>query len=326
MSDTAAAGVLARDGRGRTAAMLVLAAGVLVAASSSILVRYAQQAGLSSLVISAGRMSIAVLLLTPLVLWRARAELRRLAGRDWATGVAAGAFLAAHFATWISSLEYTSVASSAALVTTNPIWVGIASWMFLRERIARPAIVGIALSIAGSLAILVGDAPGAGGKAPLLGNLLALAGAVAVSGYFLIGRSLRDRVSLLAYVWIAYGAAAMFLVGAALVETGLAEAGFATAAAPSVGGAGLPVVSMALGWLCIAGLAIGPQLLGHTAFNWSLRRLSATFVALSILGEPLGSALFAWLLFGEGVSGTQAVGFALLLGGIVVASLGERRR
>ena len=324
MPGGATVGAPAGGMQGRAGAMLVLAAGVLIAASSSIMVRYAQQAGLSSLLISAGRMTIAVLLLTPLVLWKARAELQRLAGRDWMIGAAAGAFLAAHFATWISSLEYTSVASSAALVTTNPIWVGIASWLFLRERIARPAVIGIGLSIAGSLAILLGDAPGAGSEAPLLGNLLALAGAVTVSGYFLIGRSLRDRVSLLAYVWIAYGAAALFLVGAALVEAGWAVQAAGAGFGPELG-SGLAATSVTVGWLCVLGLAIGPQLLGHTAFNWSLRRLSATFVAISILGEPLGSAFFAWLLFGEGVSGTQAVGFALLLCGIVVASLAERR-
>lgn len=303
--------------------MAVLAAGVLIAATSSILIRYAQQAGLSSLTISAGRMGLAVLLLTPLVAWRARAEVARLARRDWGIGIAAGAFLAVHFATWISSLEYTSVASSAALVTTNPIWVGLASWLILREPPARAAAIGIALSMAGSLAILLGDAPGAGGKAPLLGNALALAGAVAVSGYFLVGRTLRHRVSLLVYIWIAYGAAALLLIVAAVTEA-VAAMGAASVASSAPDPAALALAPW-IGWLCVAGLAVGPQLLGHTAFNWSLRRLSATFVAVSILGEPLGSAFFAWLLFGEGISATQSVGFALLLAGIVVASLAERR-
>lgn len=299
---------------GRGTACAVLAAGVLVAATSSILIRWAQQAGMPSLLIAAGRMGFAVLLLTPLVLARVGRELRALPGRDWGIAAVAGLFLAAHFGTWISSLQYTSVASSAALVTTNPIWVGLASVLLLKERLPRAALLGIGLSLAGSLAILLGDADagGAPSPAPMLGNLLALAGAVTVSGYFLTGRVLKARVSLLAYVWIAYGTAALALLAAAALAGDLPSVASLAAWSP-------------LAWLCVLGLALGPQLLGHNAFNWSLRRLSATFVAVSILGEPIGSALFAWLLFGEGISAAQAAGFALLLAGIVVASRGEGR-
>jgi drug/metabolite transporter (DMT)-like permease len=223
-------------------------------------------------------------------------------------------FLAAHFVTWITSLEYTSVASSAALVTTNPVWVGLATVFLFRERLARQTVVGIAISLLGCLLIIAVDAgaaeavPEAGNaRQPLLGNSLALVGALGVSAYLLTGRSIASRFSLLAYITLVYGAAAVVLMLAALV-------------------AGVELWRYsAAGWWTLAGLALGPQLVGHTAFNWSLRRLSPTFVALSILGEPVGSAILASLLFAEIPSAGQLAAFATLLAGIVVAAMGERQ-
>lgn len=293
-------------------AWAVLGAGVAIAATSSILVRWAQAAGVASLDIAAVRMTIAALLVTGFVLVRARDGLHAAGRREVGLAALAGAFLAVHFGTWISSLEYTSVASSAALVTTNPIWVGIASVLVLRERLAAPVIAGIGLAIAGSLAIVAADAGGGHGSDPLLGNGLALAGAVAVSGYFLVSRALRARIALSAFLAIAWTSAAACLLVAAAAAPGAGPAHWAGASAA--------------GWLAVAGLALGPQLLGHGAFNWALRRLSATVVAVAILGEPIGSALFAWLLFGETIAPLQGAGFALLLAGIATAALGESRQ
>jgi drug/metabolite transporter (DMT)-like permease len=272
-------------------------------------------------------MVLATLVLLPLALATRREEIRALVPRSLAIAVLAGLFLAAHFTAWISSLEYTSVASSAALVTTNPIWVGLATVLVFRERLPRLTIGGIAISLLGCLLILwvdyrVGDplagmAPAgsltdgmtetsAGGRRPMLGNGLALAGAVCISAYLLTGRQIAARFSLLAYVTMVYGAAAVVLMLAAMV------AGVELWRYP------------ATGWAALAGLALVPQLIGHTAFNWSLRRLSPTFVALSILGEPVGSAILASLLFAEVPSVLQLGAFATLLGGIAVAALGER--
>lgn len=293
-------------------AWAVLGGGVAIAATSSILVRWAQAGGVPSLDIAAVRMGIAALAVAGFALVAARDALRAVGRRDAGLAAVAGVFLAVHFATWISSLEYTSVASSAALVTTNPIWVGIASVLVLRERLPAAVVAGIGLAIAGSLAIVAADAGGGQGADPLLGNALALAGAVAVSGYFLISRALRLRLALSAFLAIAWTSAAACLVVAAV-------------AAPGAGPTHWAAASIA-GWLAVAGLAVGPQLLGHGAFNWALRRLSATVVAVAILGEPIGSALFAWLLFGETVAPLQGAGFALLLAGIATAALGEARR
>lgn len=286
---------------------LVLVVGVLITSFSSILVRYAQDAAVPSLTIAAGRLGMAALILTPLALLRVQPEVRQLARRDLLLALGAGAFLAVHFASWISSLAFTSVASSAALVSTNPLWVGLASLLIFRERLAWPTLLGIGLTLGGTLLIGVSDSTSSSAPNPLLGNGLALVGAAAGSGYLLIGRNLRRRVSVLAYIWLVYSAAAVVL----LLWLALA---------------GQTLFGLSpLAYLLILGLAVGPQLLGHTSFNYALSSLSATFVAVAILGEPIGSALLALLLFGETFAPLQLLGFVLLLIGIGVAALGERR-
>ncbi|MCW5626375.1 MAG: DMT family transporter [Burkholderiales bacterium] len=287
----------------------LLGAGVAVVSTASILIRYAQADGAPSLAIAALRLGIATVVLTLFIAPRLATELPRVTRRDLLLAVASGGVLAVHFAAWISSLAFTSVASSAALVTTNPVWVGIASLVILRERLAPAAIVGVVLGLGGSVLVLLSDqATGetATASQPLLGNGLALLGAVMASAYLLIGRGLRARVSLQTYVWLVYAAAAVVLCLLALV------AGAFTAPWGPVA------------WACMVGLALGPQLIGHTTLNWALRRVSATLVALAILGEPVGAALLAWLLFDETFTALQLAGFALLLAGIFVAARGER--
>jgi drug/metabolite transporter (DMT)-like permease len=289
---------------------LALAAGVLIVSTAALLIRWALDAGAGPLAVAAGRLTLAALVVVPLALVRRGPELRRLQRRDWAVAAAAGVFLAIHFATWIASLRYTSVASSVALVTTNPIWVGLLSWWLLGEPPTRRTAAGIGTAVAGSALIIAADLSGAAGTtgpAPMLGNALAVAGAMAISGYFLVGRGLNRRLTLLAYVAIVYGASAVAMNAIAIA-----------------GGQPLWAIPAAA-WLPIAAMALGPQLAGHTIINASLRHLSATFVALAILGEPVGSAVLAWLLLGETFSPLQLAGFATLLAGIVVAAGGERR-
>lgn len=285
----------------------VLFAGVLIASTASIMIRYAQGAGMPSLSIAAGRLGLAALILTPIALSRASGEIRRLRRRDVLFGMGAGAFLAVHFASWISSLECTSVASSAALVSTNPLWVGIASLFFFRERLHWTTLLGIALTLIGTIAISVSDSANPTQSNPLLGNTLALIGAATASAYLLIGRDLRRRLSVLTYIWLVYTSAAVVLVVWA-IATGQQFFGFP------------PYV-----YLFILGLAIGPQLLGHTAFNYALSSLSATYVAVAILGEPIGSTLLAFILFGETLAPLQFGGIVLLLSGIAIASIAEQR-
>ncbi len=292
----------------------ILFCGVMVAAAASIMIRFAQDAGLPSTTIAAGRLGLAALILLPIAWIRAGSELRQLSRRDVALGIGSGVFLALHFAAWISSLAYTSVASSVALVSTNPLWVAILSALLLRERLSRPTLMGVALTIGGSLLIAISDGSGSGGDNALLGNGLALLGALGGSVYFLVGRSLRRHVSVLAYIWLVYTSAAIALLLTALALGGTANPGEVFGGYPP------------LAYLLLLGLALGPQLLGHTAFNWSLRYLSATFVTIALLGEPIGSAFLALLFFGEWFAPLQFGGFVLLLLGIAVAARGEQNR
>ena len=292
----------------RVLPFLVLGFGVVVVSFAAILIRFAHAEGASSLVIAAVRLTVAALVLAPFAWLRAGGEMLRLPRRELGLCMLSGALLAAHFWAWITSLEHTSVAISTALVTTNPLWVALASAIFLRERPGGAAVAGILLTLAGSVFIFAADASRTPSpdSAPMLGNVLALAGALSASGYLLVGRALRSRVSLAAYIWLAYSTAAALLLAAAMA-TGVSFTSLPSAA-----------------WMFMVALALGPQLIGHTTFNWALRRLTATFVAVAILGEPVGSALLAYFIFGEHFSTLQFAGFALLLFGICVTARDER--
>jgi len=293
----------------RALPFLVLGAGVSVVSFAAILIRFAQAEGAPSLAIAAVRLAVAATVLTPFALFRSGREICRLRRRELGLCMLSGAFLAAHFWAWITSLEHTSVASSTALVTTNPLWVALISAIVLRERPGGKALIGVVLTLAGSMLVFAADSVRiSDGMSPLLGNTLALVGALAASGYLLVGRALRARVSLTAYIWLAYSAAAVLLVAAATLS------GISVSALPGSA------------WIFMLALALGPQLIGHTTFNWALRRLTATFVAIAILGEPVGSALLAYFFFGEQFGMLQFVGFVLLLLGIFVAAREENRR
>ncbi|MBE0626269.1 MAG: DMT family transporter [Burkholderiales bacterium] len=289
-------------------AYVALGLGIMVISSSSILTRYAQADGVSSLSIAAVRLLLASILLTPFALASRSGELRALTKRDLLLAIGAGLLLAAHFATWISSLAYTSVANSTALVTTNPIWIAAVSMVLFHERMRLELAAAIGFALCGSILIFIAEGGADLAQAnPRLGNTLALLGSFTVSGYLLIGRALRRRLSLLAYIWLVYSVAAIALAVLALIAREPLW-GFSPSA-----------------WLFMLALALGPQLMGHSAFNWALKRVSATLIALAILGEPIGSAMLALLLFDEGFSSLQIAGFVLLLIAIYLGARSEQR-
>jgi len=290
---------------------LVLLGGVLLVASASIMIRHAQQLGVPSPAIAAGRMGFAALILAPIAFARARPELRGLRRRDVLLGIGSGTCLALHFSAWIKSLEYTSVASSSALVATNPLWIALASVLLFRQRPSVLTWLGVLITVGGSVLIAISDGDGAVGSRALLGDGLALLGAMAGSCYFLVGAALQRRLSTLVYIWLVYSSAAVILM--------LAAFGTGAWSLDQAGSGYTPAV-----FLLLLGLAVGPQLLGHTAFNWSLRHLSATFVAIATLGEPIGAALLALIFFKQGFQPIQLLGFVVLLTGIAVAARGER--
>lgn len=277
-----------------------LALGVLSVSWAAILVRLADAPALA---IAAWRLVLAGAAALAFALLRRRAELRALDGRAYSLLAGAGLALALHFATWISSLRLTSVASSVALVTTQPVWVALLSRALLRERIAPRVAGGIALAVLGGVAMAGGDV--AIGPRALAGDALALAGAIAAALYFVAGRRVRARLSAGAYVGVVYPVAALGLLALAI-------------------GAGTQLTGFgARTWTALALLALVPQLLGHSLLNWSLRWLSGTFVAVTIVAEPVMSIVLAIPVLGERPSSTQVVGGLLLLAGVALAASGD---
>lgn len=284
----------------------ILAIGILAVSSSAILITFARAQGVPAVAIAAWRLTLASLLLSPIVLSRGPAEWRRLARLDLALAVISGVFLAFHFAFWISSLDYTSVMSSIVLVSTNPFFVGLASVFLFQEPLRRWTVVGIVIAAVGGALVGLTDI-GQGSSQSLQGDALALAGAVAVSGYLLIGRRLRRQLSLFPYIGLVYSTAAVVLLAlAALMGTSLF--GYSP-----------------LGYLLIVLLAVGPQLIGHSSYNWALRYVSATFVTIAILAEPIGATLLAIPLLDQVPPPVKIVGGALILAGIYLAARAETR-
>jgi drug/metabolite transporter (DMT)-like permease len=294
--------------------LLAITFALLAVSTASIFIRYAQQDA-ASLVIAAGRLTVASLVLVPLAWARHRPELAALTRNQWLLALLSGLFLAVHFATWISSLEYTTVASSAVLVSTTPLWVAIFTPIFLKEKVRPAVLVGMAVALVGGMIIGLSDicTLTAGrlfcpdlrtltqGEA-FLGNVLALAGAWAATGYFLIGRRLRERMSLVSYVSVVYGMAAIVLIGWM----------FAAGYKPW----GLP--PRAYLWIALLGLV--PQLIGHSTFNWALGYLSAAFVSITLLGEPIGTTILAMILLNETPSTMKIMGGILILAGIYLSA------
>jgi drug/metabolite transporter (DMT)-like permease len=286
---------------------LALALGVAAVSSAAILITFARAQGIPALSIAALRMGIAAIVVAPVALVRCGAELRVLPGKDLALSLASGVLLALHFGFWTSSLDSTSVMSSVVFVSTNPLFVAAASALLFHERLQAAGIVGIGTAILGGAVVGFADA-GQGGAASTRGDILALLGALSASGYLLVGRRLRSRMSLPLYVGIVYvtAAAALFLV---VGITGQRLSGFSP-----------------LGYSWVLLLALGPQLLGHTSYNYALKYVSATFVTVTLLFEPVGATLLAIPLLSQVPSPLRIAGGLCILAGIVLAAIGNRRK
>ncbi|MBI3449234.1 MAG: DMT family transporter [Acidobacteria bacterium] len=235
--------------------------------------------------------------MAPLAIRESRRAPRPIPRRAWLPILLAGSLLALHFATWIASLRYTSVGASVLLVSTQPIFGIALSRVFLRESASRATVAGVLVSLAGTALIAGGDL--ALGPAHLLGDLLALAGAFFAAAYFLIGRTVRERVAFGTYLTGVYGAGACCLLAAALAAGELDRAAL---------GADWP-------WYLL--MAAGPGVLGHGLLNWSVRRVRAYVVSAALLGEPVLATLYAWVIFGERPGAALAGGGALVVLGLI---------
>ena len=297
----------------RTVLTLGLLGGILAVSAASIFIKFAQEYA-PSLVIAVWRLTVASLVLAPVAASRNRAEIRALSRPDLRLGLLSGIFLALHFASWITSLQFTSVASSVVLVTTTPLWVALLSPLVLHERITRQVAFGMILALAGGILVAISDScswqaglscPSLGdfvrGQA-FLGNFLALFGAWMAAGYILVGRRLRARMSLIPYTFVVYGMAAIVEI---VIMIGAGESAF-----------GYP--AQAYFWMIL--LALVPQLLGHSAFNWALAYLPASFVSVALLGEPVGSIILAYFILGQTPGAINLLGCVLILAGIFIAA------
>lgn len=269
---------------------LVICLAVLSISGASILVKLATA---EPLVIAFYRLAFSVVLLGGPLLWQ-RAE--RPARRDVGLSLLSGVFLALHFATWFFSLTLTSIASSTVLVSTHPFLVLAYNYLVRGEKTTRPALLGVMVSVAG--AVLIGWGDFSLDARALLGDLLALLGAVTVTGYFLIGQHVRQRVGAVVYSATAYSSATVVLLALAAVW-GSPLTGFETQ-----------------NWWIFAGLAVFPTIFGHTLFNWALKFLPASVISVNILAEPIGASLLAYMIWRSMPSTTSLVGAIMLLLGI----------
>jgi drug/metabolite transporter (DMT)-like permease len=288
--------------------------GILAVSTGSIFVRFAQTTT-PSWVIAAFRLGLATLFLAPLAFARHRSEFFQIGrGERWLI-LASGVFLALHFATWITSLEYTTVTSSVVLVSTAPLWVALLSPLVLKESLTRAILAGMGLALFGGIVVGVSDtclfvdgrlvcppvADFIKGQA-FIGDVLALVGAWMAAGYLLIGRRIRLGMSLIPYIFLVYGIAAvtlfLFVLSAGQPLTGYPPEAYL--------------------WLVL--LALVPQLVGHSSFNWALKYLSAAFVAITLLGEPIGSTILAYFFLQETPTPLKIFGAILILAGIFIAS------
>jgi len=277
---------------------LILTVSIIAVSTASILIRLSTS---PPLVIAAYRLLFATLMLTPLYIAEGgHRRLMALGSRRLLTLIAVGFILAVHFAAWITSLSYTTVASSVIFVHMDPIIVALLSHLILDERLTARRIMGVLIAFSGAITIGWGDLR----LGNLYGDLLSLLGAVALALYIIAGRSLRRHLTLLEYVTPIYAtSAALLLLGCLLT--------------------GVPLYPYPIReYLLFLSIAFIPMILGHTLFNWALRYVEAPVVSVSLLGEPIGASALALLILGEFPPLTTIIGGAVTLLGIYLTASG----
>ncbi len=279
----------------RVKAYLVLLVGVVSVSFAAIFIRLAEA---PPLVIAAYRLTIASLVLLPIASTKLMKNLKRLSGRDGLLLFFSSFFLALHFALWITSLSYTSIASSVILVTCHPAFVACLSYFLWHEVLSRLTIGGMVIAFLGIVLINYGGFTF--GSQAALGDVLALIAGFAMGGYLIIGGQLRARIEILPYLAMIYTGAAVILL--------LATAGFGYS---FTGYSGTTYLMMVL-------LAVVPQLIGHSSFNLAVRLIPVTFVSVAILGEPVGATLLGYFILDEVPTAKELIGGVLILAGIFI--------
>lgn len=284
------------------ASILLLLLAVLAVGPAAVLIRLAEAPPIT---VAFYRMLAASLAIGGIVIARGGRDLSGIDRTALSRSIVAGVLLAIHFATWITSLSYTSIANSVIIVTTQPIWAALLGIWYLRERIHTATFLAIGLALVG-VVVISGGNPEPGG---LKGDLFALAGAIMAAAYLVVGRQVRKSVSTLGYVLIAYSTAAIVLgIVAVIIQTPLT---------------GLPAHS----WLWIIAAALGPSVIGHTLYNRALKDFSAHAVATTILGgETLVATGLAALVLSEYPGPWAIVGAVPIAIGVIWTLRLERNR
>lgn len=276
--------------------------GVVSVATSAIFVKLATaDAG----VIAFYRMFFSVVLMLPIFLPKYVGELKSISRKDWLFTSVSGVFLALHFILWFESLNYTSVASSTVLVTLQPLFAFIGTFLFFKEKFTYKAILSGAVAIGGSVVISWGDFKVSGSA--LYGDVLALAACAFITAYLLFGQTVRKRMSLITYTFLVYliSAVALFFY---VIATGEPL---------------YPYVPS--DWMYFLLLALIPNLFGHTLFNWCVKWLSTSTISMAILFEPVGAALLAYYILNEKMVWTQIAGGLIILISVSWFLLDERK-
>ncbi|MGM7637002.1 DMT family transporter [Bacillus sp. Hm123] len=278
--------------------------GVLALSTSAIFVKLADA---PAAITAFYRLFFATLILLPFLLMNKenRQELRSLSKKQWGLGLLSGLFLAAHYVLWFESLNYTSVASSTVIVTLQPLFSMVGGYFLFKERFSKGAIVGFLVAIAGSIVIGWGDFQVSGEA--LFGDILAFIAAGVITAYFFVGQHVRKSLSLVPYSIIGYASSAVFLSLFAFSQ----QASFIDYSAQT--------------WWSFIGLAFIATILGQTVFNWLLKWLSTSVISMSILGETIGTCILAYFILGEVISVQQGIGIALILIGLAVFLLQQRK-
>ena len=269
--------------------------GVISISLSAIMVKLAKaDAG----VIAFYRMLFSVLIMSPLFFYKYVKELKIFLMKDWIFSIIAGIFLAFHFILWFESLNYTSVASSTVLVTLQPLFAFVGTYIFFKEKLKVKTVLSGCIAIFGSFLISWGDFKLSG--MALYGDILALIACGLITAYLLFGQEVRKRISLITYTMVVYSISAITLFFYVLIQ------------GESFG----PYPSTTWMWFIL--LAIIPNLLGHTLFNWAVKWVSTNVVSIAVLFEPIGAAILAYYIFSEKLMLSQIIGGLVVICGILL--------
>ncbi|KAA9014066.1 DMT family transporter [Niallia endozanthoxylica] len=281
---------------------IILLIGVISISTSAIFVKLASA---PSGIIAFYRLFFTVLFMLPLFVWKYISELKLISKKDWFFSILSGVFLAFHFILWFESLRFTSVASSTVLVTLQPLFAFVGSYLFFKEVISGKALLSCMLAIGGSVIISWGDFYVSG--TALYGDLLALIACALVTIYFMFGQTVRKRISLITYTFVVYFISTVTLLIYVLLK-------------------GEPLFSYSSkDWIYFILLAIFPTLLGHSLFNWSLKWLNTSTISMAVLLEPVGAGILAYFLLQETITWTQALGSIIVISGIMFFLVDEKK-